>query len=290
MVIPGRMVSELENAGQRGFWGPLEMKDQRTRTTRTACRVLSILFFGALMPTFGWADALTQTQLLALMIENQGDNASLIGSIFGPDGTAPLTFTSDVNVSGDMFSFSLAPTPYLQQNLTITGIGFFDATTDLLHLFSLGVLGSVVLMTEGTDAITLSPDGGLNGSSDVNFLEGGVKVHDIHAEGFLRSDGTTGGFGFDTDENGDEIKGSVRVFTDTQTPTGNWGFQSSNPGLGFVINSEGFSPLAGGSGTFTTTIAALPEPSAVLPIGSCVVVLAIVSMLGRRKKHGPWAQ
>ena len=246
-------------------------------------RVLVVVFFIAITAPFACATTLTPGQLTDLMIENQGDNAEFIGVVFGPDASSPLAFSSNVNPAGTLFSYSLTPRIYRGKSMTLAGTGSFNTATNVLELASSGSLGSFSWTTAGTAGVMFSGND-LNVSTNLNFLNGGVqKSADVHAEGFVRSDGTTGGFGFDTDENGDQIPGSTRIFMDSrQIGTGNLAYNSSTPGLGFMINTAGLSGSAGGPGAFTTTIAPVPEPSTMLLIGSGVAGLAVVS-IGKRK-------
>jgi len=216
------------------------------------------------------------------MVENQGDNAEFIALVFGPDASSPLTFSSNVNSAGTLFSFSLTPTIYRGQSMTLTGTGSYDPTTNVLQLASSGSLGSSSWTTAGTAAVTFSGSD-LNVLTNLNFLNGGVeKSADVHAEGFVRADGTTGGFGFDTDKNGDPIPGSTRVFKDDrQSEIGTWNYRSISD-LGFTIDSVGFSTPGGGTGSFTTTIQPVPEPSTMLFIASGVAGLAIRSIRKRK--------
>ena len=239
-------------------------------------------FLVAIAAPFACATTLTPGQLTDLMVENQGDNAEFIALIFGSDASSPLTFSSNVNSAGTLFAFFLAPTTYRGQSMTLSGTGSFDPTTNILQLASSGSLGSSSWTTAGTAAITVSGTD-LNVSTNLNFLNGGVqKSADVHAEGFVRADGTTGGFGFDTDKNGDPIPGSTRIFKDDhQSEIGTWNYRSISD-LGFTIDSVGFSTPRGGTGSFTTTIQPVPEPSAMLLVASGAAGLAIRSIRKRK--------
>ena len=170
--------------------------------------------------------------------------------------------------------------------MTLTGTGSYDPTTDILQVASSGSLGSFSWTTGGTGAITFSGTE-LDVTTDINFLNGdGEKSFDTHAEGFVRDDGTTGGFGYDTDKNGDEIPGTIRVFKDDrQIVSGNWTYDGTS-GLAFAISSVGVNGSDGGSGTSTTIIAPIPEPSTLLLIGSGVAGL-FVSMRIQRARRIP---
>ncbi len=248
----------------------------------SAHRALVAVFFLAIAAPFACATPLTAGQLTDLMVENQGDNAEFIAIVFGTDANSPLAFTSNVNSAGTLFTFSLTPTLYRGQSMTLTGTGSYDSTTNILQLSSSGSLGSTSWTTAGTAAVTFSGSD-LNVLTNINFLNGGVeKSADVHAEGFVRADGTTGGFGFDTDKNGDPIPGTTRVFKDDrQSEIGTWHYRSLSD-LGFSIDSVGFSTPGGGTGTFTTTIQPVPEPSTMLFIASGVTGLAISSIRKRK--------
>jgi len=246
-------------------------------------RVLLVVFFIAIAAPSAYSTTLTAGQLTDLMVENQGDNAEFIALVFGPDASSPLTFTSNVNSAGTLFTFSLTPTLYRGQTMTLNGTGSYDPSTNILQLNSTGSLGSSSWTTAGTAAISVSGTD-LNVLTNINFLNGGVeKSADVHAEGFVRADGTTGGFGFDTDKNGDPIPGTTRVFKDDrQSEVGTWRYNNISD-LGHTIDSVGFSTPGGGTGFFTTTIAPVPEPSTMLLIASGAAGLAIRSIKRERR-------
>jgi hypothetical protein len=232
------------------------------------------------------ATTLTANQLADLMLENQGDNAEFIALIFGPDKTSALTFSSTLNSTATLFSYSLTPVIYLGQTLNLTGTGSFDTTTGVLQLNSSGSLGTLSWTTTGTDTISVSGTD-LNVTTQLNFLKGGaVKSADVEATGFVRADGSTGGFGFHTDENGDPIPGTTRIFKDSQqNSTGAMAYSSSTVGLGYGINISGSSPPGGGAGTTTGNIIPIPEPSTFFLLSSGFG-LATVFLGNRFPKQG----
>jgi hypothetical protein len=249
------------------------------------CSSWAVVFLLVSTPRFGSADQITVDQLSDFMIENQGLNAEFIGRFFGPDESSPLVFSSNIDFSDLSFLFSLAPTTYLGQSLTLTGTGVFSPTTNLLTLSSAGSFGSQSWATTGTEVVTLSPDNLFSAAGDVDFLEGGVLLGDFDAQQFNRTDGSTGDFSVATDENGEQIRGTITVSTDTRTSSGNWNYQSTST-LGYVVNSTGFTPPAGGQGSFTTTIAPapVPEPPSTSLIGSMVLAFFIVGRWRTRQK------
>ena len=93
----------------------------------SAHRALVAVFFLAIAAPFACATPLTAGQLTDLMVENQGDNAEFIAIVFGTDANSPLAFTSNVNSAGTLFTFSLTPTLYRGQSMTLTGTGSYDS-------------------------------------------------------------------------------------------------------------------------------------------------------------------
>jgi hypothetical protein len=202
------------------------------------------------------------TQLLTqLMIENQGDNAGLLGLMFGPDPNSTLSFSSNVDFG---FSYSTNPgTTYQGQSLTLSASGIYFADIAVLKVLSSGTLG-------GTSWTTSSSEGIFSGGGDDSFFgNAGSRSSGAQQEGgeFRRSRGT--GYNL-TDGTGlgegvyardlQEIPGSDFTSTHRYDPaTGEWEFKETPvSGSGFLVNSQGTSPLTGGEGSFVVAI--VPEP------------------------------
>jgi len=233
-------------------------------------------------PKFGNADEITVDQLSDLMIDNQGLNAEFIGRFFGPDENSPLVFSSNVNFPGLSFLFSLAPTMYLGQNLMLMGTGVFDPATNLLTLSSAGLFGSRAWTTAGTGVVTISPDN-LFTDVDADFFESGILRGDVISETIERGGGATSDFSVATLENG-EVDDNTVISSDQRMSTGTWTYQSIAE-LGYTVSSIGFTPPTGGPGSFTTTIAPVPEPASTVLIGSTALAIVIAGKGRTRLKR-----
>ena len=97
----------------------------------SAASLALICASGAISPApAGTVDVATLTQL---MIENQGNDMTLLGLGFGVDPGSPVTFTSTVNASGMSFSFMpVSGSTYKGQLVTLSGSGVFNSTTNIL--------------------------------------------------------------------------------------------------------------------------------------------------------------
>ncbi len=252
------------------------------------CALAMLVFTGA-MPAARAATPLTQVQLVTeLMIENQGDNAGFLGLMFGPDASSPLNFSSNVNSTGTMFSFSTDPgTTYQGQSLALNGLGVFNPSNNVLVTSSSGSLGGESWTTSGYETVTAIGDR-FSTTSDSDLFAEQVKAFDRHRVTDLFPDGTSTDFGWFTDKNGNKIPNSDFTSTDTWKLTdpnaGTWQYAESGNGLNFAVTSQGFSPLTSGTGSFVTSV--VPEPSASLLFLGGLSVLWLVFVQRRVSGSG----
>jgi len=248
------------------------------RNTSIISKIFSYAFVVLLLVATapGWAAPISAVQLLTeLMIENQGNNAGFLGLMFGPDSSSPLVFESNVDPSTNTFSYNLTPgATYLGQSLALTGSGAFDSLNNSVSFSSSGTLSSEPWMISGGGDISLITSVYVLGVHlDLWFGLAMQKTFDLHAEISFFEDGTSRMEGYYTDMNGNKIPESD--FTSRNrykiADAGEWEYESDISGLGFAVRTEGYSPLEGGVGTFTTSV--VPEPSILFLIGSGLLLL-----------------
>ena len=205
-----------------------------------------------------------------LMMADQEANTLILGFLFGADPHSPLNFTSNVDSTGLAFSYSLNPgSTYLGQPISLNSSGSSDSTGTNWTLSAQGMLGSTAWSTTGTATITLQGNGFKIGGTYKFGSNGG----DFHLQSLSTANGSSTDSGFFT-KNGQQVPSSGFASTD-KLVDGDWKLTTSipiPPGLGITIESTGFSPPNGGTGSFTTTV--VPEPSSLtlLLIGSCGVL------------------
>jgi hypothetical protein len=239
------------------------------RVTNPFLRALA-LAVGLVAGQDGRADLLTATEM---MIEHQATSALVLGAMFGPDQSSPLSFQSFVAPSGDSFSFAtVAGMTYLGQDLAMSGSGAVDSTGSYDVLTNIK-FGLAELQIFGKEVRKENPDGSIEFTSDDDITDrDGKKTGDFHAVYTIVRDDTgrhtSKRVGYLTDKDGKKIPNSDFAGVDRwNTKTKEWDLLTSpdfpgEPGSPPVIASLGLSPEDGGPGTFTTTISAVPEPSA----------------------------
>jgi len=216
-----------------------------------------------------------------LMIENQTSNAAFIGAMFGADPSSALNFTSNVDPSGNSFSYTLTPgSTYLGQNATLSGTGSFDPSMTVMTFSSSGSLGSNAWSTSGTD--TIAPIAGGYTDSSMLALAAPANFNDTHREITIGTV-TSKAVGYLTN-NGVEIPGSSFNETDSINPfTGKWriDWEVKSTVSSLIGGSEGLSPAAGGAGAFTMIV---PEPSSIVLLLFAILALAGAMPRGRRRR------
>ena len=246
----------------------------------SAASLALICASGAISPApAGTVDVATLTQL---MIENQGNDMTLLGLGFGVDPGSPVKFTSTVDASGMSFSFTpVSGSTYKGQMVTLSGSGVFDSTTNIL----------TTTASIGLGATTFTDTGTLDLSAGSNFMQMTEVTPPMPTPLFFSEDITddecTEKPGFFEDfchytNNGTKIPKSDYLSVVSMTLP-SWTFQ--NTGV-FAVSSVGSSPATGGDGDFTTTIMSVPEPSIWALMGLGFAGLGLFKIAKSRRDEG----
>jgi hypothetical protein len=249
------------------------MNNRHFKMSRTWLCGSALITIVSLMPNEGLAGIISTVQLMTeLMMEDEGENMAIVGELFGPDKSSPLSFSSNVDITAMAFSFSLDPgSTYQGLAMTLSGSAVFDPVADIWNASSSGTLGSVAWTPSGTYSVTGDPfelSSGLTGIDNPQF-------HDYHDLIFYNpKTGESGGTFHFTDIHGERSTPNFPV-GDTLGPDGKWHYEIVTDT--FRVDSGGSSPVpGGGAGSFTTTISPVPEPSGVILLCTALGLLGVV--------------
>ncbi len=233
---------------------------------RRAVRLLGVFgLLGALVTASprARADVVLSTEI---MIGEIGTDVTMLGYDRGIDPTATLSFTSFVDPSGSSFQYATVPgTTYQGQSFSLTGTGTVDAN-GVYAVSATFNFGGIVSTLAGDETTKQEDDGSTSETSNEDERDkNGNKTGDSHTFTSYKNNKSTKFFDH-TDANGKIDKSSIS--NDSYNPdTGEW----IDTGLPDVLfdphplpgyTAIGFSPLAGGEGSFTTVLfVATPEPS-----------------------------
>lgn len=235
-----------------------------------------------------WAGSFPAIDLMTeMMMENQGENNLVIGAFFGPDPNSALVFTSMVDPVALTFSFSLNPgSTYLGLPISLSSSASFDAVNDVWDASSSVTLGTASWTIIGTYSAPIGdPFQNSNFLIDPKNLPPGVdprQFHDMHDLIFYNTkDGTSGGFVHFTNIQGQRSSPNFPV-GDVRNPDGSWSYELITDA--FWVHGSGFSPVpTGGSGTFTTMVSPIPEPSFAVLVAVTLIATAKSAALRSRR-------
>ncbi len=279
--------------------------------TLRLCAIAAFVFLArsTAIQAQGLPDVPVGTVLTEVMMDVQGSEAQLYGAMLGVNPTTPQTLsgTSSTDLSTGSFSFSLNPgQTYLGESISDVITGQFNSTTDIWDWSSMGSLGSLKWKAMGEiQAVEINANGprwGLRSyervyallsfppkyiyqaTDRVNIIGGanGKPAFSIKSADFKNPGGA--GLGFSTGKDiFDPVTGQYR-FVDDFKPGPNSGLTP----LAFQEMTTGITPVAGGSGTYTTTIQSIPEPSTLL---MALIGMGITLGVARRCRApgGRWA-
>jgi hypothetical protein len=201
-----------------------------------------------------------------IMMANSEANAVFIGVQFGTDSSSPLNFTSNVDAAGQSFSYSLNPgSTYLGQAISLTSSGVLSSDGTVWTLTSDGTFGATSWSTTGTASTSTDPSGVTTDHHTYDLKDkNGNLTGDFTLDDRTITGKTSTDSGFRTDTSRKPVPNSDFTSTDSLSD-GKWTFnlvplKTSN--MIFPVIGTGFSPPAGGVGTFTTTI--IPEPASLI--------------------------
>jgi hypothetical protein len=219
--------------------------------------VLALLF----TPQTATCDQISSTVFSTeFMAEFSGETVETLARFFGPDFTTPINFSSFVDPAALTFSFSTVPgATYLGLPLMLTGTGVFDTATSTWSLSSHDSLGTTKWSFIG-DATFNAADDGSNSAGD-EFDDDGNKKGDTHDIATI-GNGRSAGVIWDTDLKGNRTSPNRRLQDSTNIHSNTWNWDLNASDVGYFISTAGMvSFQTGGSGSFTTVIAPVPEPA-----------------------------
>jgi PEP-CTERM motif len=215
----------------------------------------------------------TGTVLTEVMMDVQGTEAQLYGAMLGVP-SSPQTLSGTTSTDGSAASFSLSLNPgstYLGQPISDSVSGAFnpiDGSYDWTGTGSWG--GNAWTETGSITPVLLNSSGptwGLKSTGDVQTLLFNPFLKELDNGTILGTNPTFSTWSMSILDRFGNLQG-LASGTDSFDPmTGRYTFQTDfEATLGVVLTpffevTSGISPEAGGAGTYTATISALPEPS-----------------------------
>jgi hypothetical protein len=231
-----------------------------------------------------------------VMMNAETAEMTFIGRYFGPDNASPLSFTTNQDIKGQSFSFSLnSGSTYLGQSMNLTATGTFNTTTSQWNIATTGTFGpagpnQMSWNSSYTASITGDPTFLIAGTTTVPVP--GFPILDVKISGALvvSAPNPVPVILVTSNLTGQATVAAANVgppfgVSDVLLSAGGWslktggillaGLDPNGGGYNFrVVSSGQVTPVTGGSGTFTSEILSqsIPEPS--------TVTLLIIGMLG----------
>jgi hypothetical protein len=237
----------------------------------------------------GLPDVPTGTVLTEVMMDAQSSEAFLYGALLGVNPNSPqsLSGTTFTDLSTASFSFSLNPgSTYLGQAISDSAQGSWDPTSGSYLWSASGSWGDPIPwdVTGQTIPIEIDPAKPTWKLMSLETIKlKGIGDFQLPDSATLLGSGKNGpALSFATWSILDQVGRPLweRIGTDTYDPkTNTFRFQDlampKNLFRPFSDATTGTTPFAGGAGTFTTSIGAVPEPSTLL-----MFPLGILGMIG----------
>ena len=244
------------------------------------CSLLTVLLgLIVALPVTGFAAPVDVATLTQLMIEDQGNDMTLLGLGFGVDPSSPVTFSSNVDLSTTSYSFMSAPgSMYEGQSLTIVASGVYDSTTSLLTTTASITLGATTYIDTGTLDLSVNSNY-MNATELTPPMPTPFFAVDVTDDECFEKPGFFEDFCYYTN-NGTKIPDSDYLSIVSMSLPG-WTFQNYGD---FLVSSVGSSPAAGGDGSFTATVSPVPEPSDLTLLAFGISVLTGAKIRLRRNR------
>lgn len=263
------------------------MKEVAQRPLRPLVLVVSFFGWHLIHPATTQAGFETRNdEIVEVMMETQGADLDFLTRQFSLSQDTTLSFTSPTDIAGYRFSYSTVPgSTYEGQPLSIISSGYFDASDERWHLTSTITVGNMQGTSIGVGQVIGDPmihiDWGLDDWNTDYHARVTVTHEVIKSAAYVVSRGlneeTRRGF-FGDIVTGRSISSD---FYETDGPNkGKWIWDGALEAV--KISSSGFSPIEGGSGTFTANLRVLPAPSGLVLMGLGSLGL-LARALGRRR-------
>jgi hypothetical protein len=261
------------------------MINQQLRTVRAlACALLMMVSSIGLIGAVQAQPLDPEAEVIEVMIAAQASDGQFIGRFFGADASSPLSFTSDVNVTGKTFTYSsVLGSMYQDSSISLTTSGAFNTANSLWEWSSIGSLGGTSLNGSGTGSIgetVVGLAGNFNSSRTIFGIKFDYHETVLYSSPILPIASVTA-WSFTIDDFPIKSGPGSDLISILSTPPATYFWTTSTPL--FEQRVDGFSPLNGGPGGFELNIVPVPEPPTfiLLSMGS----LSTLSYGWRRRKQ-----
>jgi len=239
------------------------------------------------------AGLLPDDEAMEVMLEMEAVETTFLARYFPPTQISNLSFTNELDVAGKTLSFQLAPgSVYQGIPVSINAVAAFNNGDSMWHLTSHVLAGTYAWQVTGTAKALPPPDPfdppwlGIFDTEPEPFplpsppnptpLDIGVNVSYTNTAAQTLSEAT-----YSFSQFGVTIaQTTVYDHLTMQGPDkGKWKWDmpaALENGNAFRVNGQGNTPLMDGPGTSVFQIAPVPEPSAILMLGSAGIFISVL--------------